>query len=341
MKYTRLLGLTARLVLGFAWIPAAVAATPASPDVETINLWPAGSLPQVTHGPEKVGTSGSATGAVSNVSTPRIEIYRAAQPNGTAALVIGGGGYFRIQVGSAARPMAQWLASIGVTSAVLYYRLPNDGWKAEAPFQDAQRAMRILRARAGELGIDPHKIGVIGSSAGANLSGITATRWDHDFYPAVDAADSQSSRPDFLGMLYPVVSVKPPLDHTRSARELSTQSDYQSAYSVEDHVRPDMPPVFIAQAVDDPIVDVGHSLLLYQTALKNKVPVELHEFETGGHSWGLGKPGTQPAQWPRLFATWARMHGFMRSGPSGLQPLPGASKQGNDDTHTSDAGDGH
>ncbi|SEM19192.1 Acetyl esterase/lipase [Pseudoxanthomonas sp. GM95] len=279
---------------------------------ETLTLWPEGSLPQVVKGPEKVGKQGSATGSVSQVSNPRIEIYRAAHPNGTAALIVGGGGYFRIQVGSAARPMAQWLASIGVTSAVLYYRLPGDGWKAEAPFQDAQRAMRLMRSHAADWQIDANKIGIIGSSAGANLSGIIATRWDHDFYPRADAADALSARPDFLAMLYPVVSVKPPLDKTRSARELSTQSDYLTAYSVEDHVRADMPPVFLAQAVDDPIVDVGHSLLMYQTALKAKVPVELHIFERGGHSWGLGKPGSEPAQWPRLFATWARMHGFMR-----------------------------
>ncbi|HCH0556891.1 TPA: alpha/beta hydrolase [Pseudomonas aeruginosa] len=299
------------------------------PSTETLALWPAGSLPQVVKGPEKIGKQGSATGSVSQVSNPRIELYRAAHPNGTAALIVGGGGYFRIQVGTAARPMAQWLASIGVTSAVLYYRLPADGWKAEAPFQDAQRAMRLMRQHAAQWGFDADRIGVIGSSAGANLSGIIATRWDHDFYPRVDAADALSARPAFLGMLYPVVSMKPPLDKTRSARELSTQADYRTAYSVEDHVRPDMPPVFLAQAVDDPIVDVGHSLLMYQTALKAKVPVELHIFERGGHSWGLGKPGTEPAQWPRLFATWARMHGFMRAaGSAGADPAASGGADG-------------
>lgn len=315
MQSTRKLGLAARLVLAFACIPGIAAAQEAAPS-QTLELWPAGTLPQVTHGPEQVGTDGSATGAVRNISNPRMEIYRAAKPNGSAVLVLGGGGYFRIQIGTAARPMAQWLAATGTTAAVLYYRLPNDGWKAEAPYQDGQRAMRLLRSHAAEWGIDPHKIGVMGSSAGANLAGITATRWDHDFYAPVDAADTLSSRPDFLAMLYPVVSVKPPLDQTRTSREVSTQPDYQTAYSVEDHVRADMPPVFIAQAVNDPIVDVGHGLLLYQTAHQAKVPVELHLFETGGHSWGLGKPGTEPAQWPRLFATWARMHGFLGGTPA-------------------------
>ncbi|MGH8081211.1 MAG: alpha/beta hydrolase [Lysobacter sp.] len=309
-----------------------------TPTFETIDLWPADHWPQVVSGPEKVGQDGSASGSVTRVSRPRIEVYRAARPNGTAALIVGGGGYFRIQIGSAARPMARWLASIGVTSAVLYYRLPADGWKPEAPFQDAQRAMRVMRSHAAQWNVDPQKIGILGSSAGANLSGITATRWDHDFYPRIDAADELSSRPDFLGMLYPVVSMQPPLDKTRSARELSTQADYRTAYSVQEHIRTDMPPVFLAQAVDDPIVDVGHSLLMYQAALKAKVPVELHEFESGGHSWGMGKPGTQPAQWPRLFATWARMHGFMRdpSRPGAAIQAPPASAAESKDNDRSD-----
>lgn len=324
MKTLTTLGLLAWLTWAVVLQPANAQSAVATDAPETVLLWPQGWLPDVVHGPEQVGSEGSATGAVRNISQPRMEIYRAARPDGSAALILGGGGFFRLQVGTAARPMAQWLASIGVTSVVLYYRLPADGWKAEAPYQDAQRAMRLLRSRAAELGIDPGKIGIIGSSAGAALAGITATRWDHDFYAAVDAADAQSSRPDFLAMLYPVVSVQPPLDKTRTAREVATQPDARSAYSVEAHVRSDMPPVFVAQSVDDPIVDPGHGLLMYQSARQANVPVELHMFETGGHSWGLGKPGTAPAQWPRLFATWARRHGFMGAAPAQLPSLPGA-----------------
>lgn len=283
-------------------------------------LWPEGHLPQVVRGPEQVGSDGSAAGALRNVSQPRLEIHRAAVPDGSAALVVGGGGYFRIQVGSAARPMAQWLSAIGVTSAVLVYRLPGDGWPAEAPFQDVQRAMRLLRAHAGELGIDPERIGVIGSSAGANAAGIIATRWDHDFYPKVDAVDEASARPAFLGMLYPVVSMQPGLDRTRSARELSTQPDYREAYSVERHVRGDMPPVFLAQAQDDPIVDIRHSLAMYQAALDADVPAELHVFDSGGHSWGLGAPGSAVGQWPALFANWARRHGWLGGKPGAAAP---------------------
>lgn len=308
------------LMAAGAW-GAPVAAQTGS--VQTMPLWPEGHLPQVVQGPELVGNEGSAMGAVTRVSEPRLEIHRPAQPNGATVLILGGGGFFRIQVGTAARPMAQWLSSIGVTAAVLYYRLPVDGWPASAPFADGQRAMRLLRANAAELDIDPDRIGVMGSSAGATLGGILATRFDYDFYPALDAADALPSRPDFLAMLYPVVTLRAPYDTTRTRRELGTQPDAVEAYSVESHARADMPPVFLAHAADDPIADVAHSLLLFDAAREQGVDVEMHIFDRGGHSWGLGRPGTQTAQWPRLFATWARAHGFMSAPPAHLQPLTG------------------
>ena len=291
---------------------------------EVVHLWPQGHWPQTVQGPEKVGTDGSARGAVSNVSDARMEIYRPEHPNGTAVVIFGGGGYFRIQIGGAARPAAQWLQSIGVTAAVVYYRMPASGWAAVSPFQDGQRALRLVRANAAQLGVDPNKIGVMGFSAGGNLAGVVGTRFDTDFYPAVDAADSVSARPDFLAMIYPVVSLQSPLDGTRSRRELGTQSDAVEAYSVEKHVGKQTPPVFVAQAVDDPIVDIGHSFAMYQAAHAAGVPVELHVFEKGGHSWGLGKPGTLVAQWPRLFANWARTHDFLGTVPARLNPLMGA-----------------
>src|SRR5690606_37311968 len=313
----------ATLCLSLAFLaPAVHAQAQAAPLV--IDLWPDGALPPPPNeGPERVGSDGSARGAVTNVMHPRLEIYRPARPNGTAVLVLGGGGYFRIQVGTAARPVAQWLSALGVTTAVLYYRLPVDGWKAEAPFQDAQRAMRVLRAHAGELGIDPARVGVIGSSACANLGGIIGARAGTDFYPAVDAADALSSRPDFLGLLYPVISLRAPLDTTRSRRELGTQPDAVAQYSVELHVDDRPPPTFLAHAADDPIADVRHSLWMFDALREHGVPAELHVFETGGHSWGLGKPGTPPAAWPRLFADWMRLHGWLppAGAPLARQPM--------------------
>lgn len=301
------------LIVGAVFMGHAQAA-PAPPEI--VPLWPQNQWTSPVSGPERTGREGTSLGAVSNISEARMEIYRPERPNGSAAVIFGGGGYYRIQIGGAARPAALWLQSIGVTAAVVYYRLPGDGWSPVSPFQDGQRAMRLIRSRAVELNIDPQRIGAIGFSAGGNLAGITGTRYDTQFYPPIDERDRVSSRPDFLAMIYPVVSLRPPLDKTRSRRELAPQADSVEAYSVEAHVRRDMPPVFLAQAADDPIADIGHSIAMFQATHAVGVPVELHAFEKGGHSWGIGKPGTLVAQWPRLFAQWARSHGFLSVGSS-------------------------
>ncbi len=279
---------------------------------EVVRLWPGDppghGRPQ---GPERIGGEGAGEGAVSNVTEARMEVYRPARPNGTAMLVLGGGGYFRIQIASAARPIARWLQGEGVTAFVLYYRLPGDGWNADAPFQDGQRAMRLIRADADRWRIDPHRVGVLGSSAGAHLAGILATRGGHDFYPAIDRADRQPAAPDFAALLYPVVSLRPPLDTTRTARNLRPLANAAADYSVEEHVGATTPPFFLAHAADDPIANAGHSLILYAALRRAERPVELHVFERGGHSWGMGAPGSPVSAWPQLLAAWMRTHGWL------------------------------
>ncbi|MGN6227065.1 MAG: alpha/beta hydrolase [Dyella sp.] len=314
-----LLAVAAACLVGFG--TAAAAQAPAGPAPVTFKLWP-GPPPdgRGPSGPERIGRSGTGVGAVANISTPRIEVYRPAQPNGTAVLLIGGGGYFRIGIGHEVMPTAQWLAALGVTPVVLYYRLPGEGWTAKAPFQDGERAMRLLRAHAAELGIDPHRIGVLGFSAGGNLAGILATRFGDDFYTPVDAADRQPVRPDFAGLIYPVSSLLPPYGTTRSRRELSTQADADQAYTVQAHITHETSPSFVAHAVDDPIVKVGASIELFQDLIAHGVPAELHVFEHGGHGWGLGTPGTRPAEWPRLFASWCRSRGLLPA-PAAASPF--------------------
>lgn len=288
-----------------------------------IPLWPAEVLGKSpVRGPEQVGRDGSGMGAVSNISQPRIEIHHARNPNGSAVLIAGGGGYFRIQIARGSEPVARWLAASGTTGVVLYYRLPADGWPVTAPFEDAQRAMRILRTRAAEFGIDPKRIGMIGMSAGGHLTAITALRPDLKVYEPRDDIDRASARPDFIGLLYPVISLQAPLDTTRSKRELSRQDNAIAEYSAELHVSRQAPPVFLAHAANDPIAAVGHSLVLFEALRAHKVPSELHVFETGGHSWGLGQAGTTVAAWPRLFAAWGRTHGFMTKDAPPVNPDP-------------------
>ncbi|MDQ8756270.1 alpha/beta hydrolase [Sphingosinicella sp. LHD-64] len=299
-------------------------AAQAETGAETIRLWP-GDPPGHGRpaGPERVGGEGSGQGAYTNISTPRMEVYRPERPTGAAVLVIGGGGYFRIQIDSAARPIARWLQGQGINAIVLFYRLPGDGWNADAPFQDGQRAMRLLRAHAARLGIDPDRVGVLGSSAGGHLAGILATRGDHDFYARVDAVDAQPARPDFAGLIYPVISLRAPLDTTRTARHLAGLPNAVSDYSVEAHVDAATPPIFLAHAADDPTADVGHSLALFAAMRAANRPVALHVFDRGGHSWGMGAPGSQVAAWPSLFETWLRSHQF---------PAPQATPAGTPDS---------
>ncbi|WNO53634.1 alpha/beta hydrolase [Stakelama saccharophila] len=311
-----------RTVLGAIAAAAALATAPyvqaqANSDdgATVIKLWP-GEAPGKgkPSGPEHIGREGAALGAVSNVSVPRMKVYRPTNPDGTAVIIMGGGGYFRIQISHEAMPAARWLKAIGVTPIVLYYRLPDDGWSADAPIQDAQRAVRLVRSRAEELGIDPDEIGVMGFSAGGHLAAMTETTYDKEWYQPVDDADTLSSRPDFSALLFPVITLTAPYDTSRTKEELvgdSTDPATLKPYSPELHVTKNTPPTFLAQAEDDPIADPHHSMIMFDALQKAGVPAEMHLFQSGGHGFGLGAPGTLPSAWPRLFTAWAKHNGLM------------------------------
>ncbi len=277
-----------------------------------ISLWqgtpPAGSGHRPAQPEHLVRKTATSPGMVKDVGEARMVVLHPRHPNGTAVLVIGGGGYTVIAMAQESMPTAQWLLTLGVTPAVLYYRLPSDGWAPVAPFQDTQRAMRLLRRHAADFGIDPQRIGVLGFSAGGNLAGILATRFRHDFYPPRDAADKLSSRPDFAGLIYPVSSLAD--DHSGTRAQLMAQKDAVAAYTVQRHVSARTPPVFIVQAENDPVVDVEDSLSLFRVLHQHDVPAEMHLFERGKHGFGLGRPGTRTVQWPRLFAGWMTQHGW-------------------------------
>lgn len=284
---------------------------------EVYAVWPGNPPGQgKPTGPEKIANEGGQSGAYSNISVPRYEVYRPAKPNGTAVLILGGGGYFRIQIGTA-KDVAARMTANGITAVILYYRLPGDGWNADAPFQDAQRTLRLLRVGAKRWGLDPARIGVIGLSAGGHLAGIMATRGAHDFYPRQDAADTESAVPAFAALIYPVISMRPPIDTTQTSKKLAALPNYRDDYSVEAQVGSATPPVFLAHAADDPIANVEHSLRMFSAMRAAGRPVELHVFEKGGHSWGVGRPGTLVAAWPELFLAWLREDGLLAEGPAG------------------------
>jgi acetyl esterase/lipase len=285
-------------------------ALPLAAAPEEIRLWP-GSMPGAgkVEGPERIGTEGAGLGAVSNVAVPRMRVYRPANPNGAAVLVAGGGGYFRIQLKKESTPAAEWLAAQGFTVFELIYRLPNDGWEASAPFMDAQRAMKIIRTRAVEFGIDPAKIGIMGFSAGGHLAGFTAYQPARALYSGKDAYEAVSARPDFAVLLFPVVTLRKPYDTTRTRREIVGEKDTEKAealWSLDTWAGKDAPPTIIFASADDPTTPPGHGILLFQTLVAAGASAELHLFRDGGHGWGLGKPEQVISQWPGLFAHWAQ-----------------------------------
>lgn len=281
------------------------------PDLKQIPLWgntiPDGPGPQ---GAEEITANGSLT----NVSMPRLIVHKPSRPNGTAILVISGGGYAHIELGKESTPVANWLQSQGITAFELIYRLPQEGWKTtHVPFQDAQRAMKLIRSIAVQYKIDPAKIGVLGFSAGGHLAGLTAAQPDKKYYKPMDAIDALSAKANFAGLIYPVITMLPPFNKTHAKKSILGENPtiaQEETYSVELQVSSNMPATFLAQAIDDPISPINNSYLMNGALEKAGVPVEMHIFQTGGHGWGMGKKNSPVSVWPDLFQTWLKAKGF-------------------------------
>ena len=318
-----------RDALGLAAMAAApaVGLRTASPDVappdpvEAIRLWP-GAAPggeRVTVTPRVVerSTDPAFRDRFAQYTTePILTVLRPQRPNGASLLLIPGGGYKWVVVDKEGLDCARVFAEAGVTCFVLRYRLPGDGWAAgaDAPLQDAQRAMRLIRGRAASEGLDPRRVAVLGASAGGHLAGLLTARPGDSIYEPVDDTDHQSAQPDLTTLLYPVATMADPFVHAGSRRELLGPSQTPEAirrYSLEQMDWVGSPPTFLLHAVDDEAVPVENSLGLLSALRAARVPVETHLFEEGGHGFGVrliaGKPA---AVWPRLVLEWAARHGW-------------------------------
>lgn len=299
-----------------ATLAAAALASPAralgAPD--RIPLWP--GMPPGGGGPSGA-MARDPSGAASNVVTPVLEVFAPEKPTGVAVLVAGGGGYARIGLVKEAYPAAYWLAAQGITAFVLTYRLPREGWTDGplAPLQDAQRALRLIRAAADRYRIDRDRIGVMGFSAGGHLCGMSAARSGFQSYAPVDANDEETAKPCFASLIYPVVSLEPPYDRTTTRRSLvgdEPRPADSAAWSLHTHVRAGCPPIFLVQADDDRVISPEQSRILDEACRTTKVPVEYHRFATGGHGFGIGQSETPVALWPRLCRLWLSSIGVMR-----------------------------
>ncbi len=295
-------------------------AAPADP-VETIELWPGAApgmpaTPPVEKVEERSREPGYHNRTVTGIVRPRLLVFRPARANGSALLVIPGGGYSLIAMDHEGHAVARRLAAQGWTVFVLLYRLPGDGWAVgpDVALSDAQRAMRLIRARAATYGIRPERVGVLGFSAGGHLCGDLATRFATPTYAPIDAADRLDARPAIAAPIYAVQSMTLPMAHGGS-RALLIGKDaspaLERAHSTALNVSARTPPCFLVHAEDDGAVDVGNTLE-FRAALKAaKVPVETHLFAEGGHGFSLTLPDSKPAsRWLDLFMVWAGTHGL-------------------------------
>jgi acetyl esterase/lipase len=288
-----------------------------SPEHTQVPIWP-GVVPdaQPAAGSEDMKpvedslVAGKPWVKIENVSQPTMTVYSPKGRNtGTAVVVFPGGGYKILAIDLEGTEVADWLTSIGITCVLLKYRVPFSGPymderrgrvypKAPMALEDAQRTVGLVRFHAAEWHIDPHKIGVLGFSAGGHVAAGVSTHFEQRLYPAVDAADKESCRPDFAVALFP--------GHLWANEDLdpSTIKDEKFELRPDIHVTRETPPTLLLQAENDDVDPVNESLAYY-IALKNAgVPVEMHLYAEGGHAFGLRRTKFPITKWPQLMETW-------------------------------------
>jgi acetyl esterase/lipase len=271
--------------------------------------WPA-NLPE----PMPLWANG-APGALgsSEEDTPTIAAFiPASNPTKTAVIVAPGGGYVHLSMIKEGADVAAWLNAHGVAAFVVRYRL---GPKYHTPIElgDAQRAIRTVRANAAKYGIAPDHIGMWGFSAGGHLTASAGTMFDAGNAAATDAIEQQSSRPDFLILAYPVITMQDPYVHKGSRTYLlgdAPTQEQMDAMSPEMHVTAQTPPTFLFTTTDDKTVPVLNSVMFYTSLVKAGVPAEMHIFQHGAHGSGLAPANPQLRPWTDLLIKWMRERGY-------------------------------
>jgi acetyl esterase/lipase len=275
-----------------------------------VPLWPEG-VPGAKAIGEERNESG---GRISNVSEPTLTIYAPAvdRPNGTAVIIAPGGGYGMLSTEREGVQYANWLSTLGVTSFVLKYRMKEFGHPA--PLQDVLRAVRLVRSRAAEFKVNPARIGVMGSSAGGHLAASAGTLFDHPAGKTGAALDATSARPDFLILMYPVITMDDPHAHAGSRKNLlgdNPTPELLQLASMEKQVTAATPPTLLIHTQADQSVPVENSILFYQALTRAKVPAEMYLFEHGGHGMGMKDGLGTSSEWPARAAEWLRNRGLL------------------------------
>ncbi len=257
-----------------------------------------------------------APGAMGNedADKPWLTIFPAsgAERVPTAVIICPGGSYLRLSMDKEGSDVAKWLNERGITAFVLKYRL---GPKYHHPVElrDAQRAIRYVRSHAKDYGYDEKRIGIWGFSAGGHLASTTGTHFDGGKSDAADPIERQSSRPDFMILAYPVITLAPPYVHLGSRNALlgrDPDAALIELLSNEKQVTADTPPTFIIQTTEDQLVPGENSIYFYLALRKAGVPAEMHIFQKGEHGAGLAPNDPVLKTWPDLLADWLKVEGF-------------------------------
>ena len=301
----RRLGIAVLLALSTQAAPAAAqgpapAGTQAPVDLQTIPLW-----------------AGRAPGALGDAPAdrPTLTLYLPRQSNGTAVVVAPGGGYQNLAMNHEGRQVANWLNAMGVPAFVLQYRL-GPRYNHPVELGDAQRAIRLVRSRAAEFRINPERIGMLGFSAGGHLTATAGTHFDAGSAGAADPIDRASSRPDFLVLAYPVITMDPSFTHAGSRRNLLGENPdprLQAELSNELRVTAQTPPTFLFHTTNDNGVPVMNSVAFYSALVKAGVPAEMHLFANGPHGVGLALNDPALSEWPKLLEGWLRARGLLQA----------------------------
>jgi acetyl esterase/lipase len=317
-----MIGLTRRMLMSAAPVLGLAGAARAEGST-TLPIWPGAApggggvtvIEAVVERPLSPG--GLRDRIIKGVRNPTLTVFEPARPNGASLLMTPGGGYKWVVMDKEGYECAERFAAAGVTVYVASYRLPGDGWNAgpAVALQDAQRALRVVRADAARRGLDPGRVGVMGFSAGGHVAGCLSLMWDRPTYAPIDGIDSLSARPDSAVLVYPVATMSSPFAHPGSRERMfgpAPTPEQERAWSLETNVRADAPPTFLLHAADDSAVPVENSLRLYDALRAAKVSTEMHLFEEGGHGFGLRFAKDKPVEaWPDLVLAWWKRKGFV------------------------------
>lgn len=276
-----------------------------------------GPVPNSKPAPDEEVTTQRANGTsmITKISKPTLSVFLPAKENanGTAIVICPGGGYAKNAITHEGIDVAKKFAEMGIAAFVLKYRLPDEATmvnKEIGPLQDAQQAIRIVRLRAAEWNIDPDRVGIIGFSAGGHLASTAGTHFDKAVIPD---ASTLNLRPDFMILIYPVISFQDRIGHMGSRNQLIGQTpspEKVTLYSNELQVNENTPPTFLVHASDDKVVIPENSILFYQQLVKHNVPAELHIYQKGGHGFGMNNKTTKD-QWMERCKNWLDANGWL------------------------------